>query len=293
MMNIRCLSSTGVFIIVTGLSSPFPLNGQSDSSKQRFFSDLEKTLRSDYLLCTGDSADRSLDELMRWRREIDSVIAGDDYPVIVRTFTEETGIPAAAARPCEIVRWMQRTARQIRETAQFLSDERDSAIERHNDSLYLLHELAGVKSAAYDLATIPFGLSQRSVRILMRRGNMAPPAGNEAVLICDSLLLGIMAFKAAFHFSKEKHYWCYELESSSCSLDSLDTWARPMMDYLAAEIEKRTSRPPDHIYRIGRFDIVPGRLSICKLWNFQSATAYVGLARAKNRFYAKTIVQSK
>ncbi|MBN1578370.1 MAG: hypothetical protein JW913_17545 [Chitinispirillaceae bacterium] len=285
----RRISSTVLYTWLCLL--PLQLHSRTDTAGGEFFTDLEKILRSDYLLCTGDSTERSLDELIRWRQTIDSATSGDDYPVIVRKFTEETGISAANARPCEIVRWMQRFEQQIRETYRFLSDERDSAIQRHDDSLFLLHELESVIRSAWDLVAIPFGLSLRSVRILMRRSNLAPVTASGATLMCDSLPVGIFAFNAAFHFSKDDRYWCYELESSSCNLDSLDTWARPMMDYLAAEIEKRTSQPPDHIYRIGRFDIVPGRLSICKLWNFPSATAYVGLARANNRFYAKVIVQ--
>ncbi len=268
------------------------ISAQTDSTKQEFFNDLEKNLRSDYLLCTGDSAARTLDELITWRRSIDSAIAAADYPMIVRKFTEETGIPAADARPCEVVRWMQKMEEQLRETSSFLTEARTRATQRRNDSLFLMKELESVKRASYDLAEIPFNLSQRAFRIMARRNRLSI-TDEGSVLRCDSVPLGMFAFKAAFHFSRDGRYWCYEIESPTCSPDSLDTWARPMMDYIAAFLETRSSVPPDHIYRIGQLDIVPGRLAICKLWSFHLATAYVGLARTKNRFYAKAIVRGQ
>ena len=294
-MNKKIVRACKIITFVGFCILPSVLFGQIDTTEGRqFFTDLEKTLRTDYLLCTGDSAARTLDELIEWRRSIDSIIAGAEYPVIVRKFTEETGISAADARPCEIIRWMESVERQYDETSRFLAVERDNLLRRRNDSLYLLHELAGAQRAAYDLAAIPFGISRHSVVLLAQRGKLSPITGAKGTpVVCDSVPIGIMTFKAAFHFLKDDRYWCYDLESETCSIDSLDSWARPLMDYLAAHIETSTSRPPDHIYRVGLFDIVPGRLSICKLWNFESATAYAGFARVKNRFYAKAIVQSK
>ncbi len=282
-----------LFFFVIYVSYLPPCAG-TDTTESHFFSDIENTIRSDYRLCTGDSTAVSIRELIEWRRSLDSIIESALYPEIVREFTRETGIAAADARPCEIIKWMKSKELERQETGRYLSDERRKLLEQYSDSVYLLHELAGVKRAAYDLASIPFGLSRRSVIILARRSNFSPDEGSESMpVVCSSVPLGMMSFKAAFHFTKDNRYWCYELESGTCGLDSLDSYARSMMDYLAAYMEKSTSQPPAHIYRVGMLDIVPGKLSICKLWDFESAVAYIGLAREKNRFYAKAIVKLK
>ena len=267
---------------------------RTDSTRQQFFDTLATTLHADYRLCTADSSPRQLVFLLKWRQSIDSAVAGADYPAIVRKFSDETGIRAADARPCEIIQWMREFENRRQENVDYLSAERDSLIQIHNDSLYLVHELQSVTARGYDIAGIPFGLPQQALLLLARRNRLVPLVKNPGdAIIFDSIVAGRKPCRAALHFSTENRYSWYELESSTCGTDSLDFWMRPMMDSIAADLEKRTSQPPDHIYRVGRFDIVPGRLAICKLWEFSDAFAYVGLSRIGNRFYAKAIVRAK
>jgi hypothetical protein len=269
------------------------LQAQEDTARKPFFDSLETVLRADYRLCTADSSLRSLSDILKWKRAIDSISESTDYPVIVRQFSEETGIRPADARPCEIVRWLLSVEKQVQESARFLEEEHSRAIQKYNDSLRLARELAGTVRAPYDLKAIPFGLSLAGFTTIAARNNLPPVEKEGMVVRCDQFPVGVMSFKAAFHFNRDERYWCYELESAAFGYDSLDTGARPMMDFLAARIEAATGKAPDHIYRVGQFDIVPGRLSICKYWNFDKAVAYVGLARTANRFYAKTIMQMK
>jgi hypothetical protein len=280
-------------VIIALLNSAGAVNSVSDTSRQQFFDTLETRLRDDYLLCTDDSSTLTLNELMAWKRSIDSVVSRIDYAAVMKDFSKETGIKLSDARPCEVVAWMKRVEEQNKTTTQLLSDERDKRIRWHNDSLYIAHELISIPQKKYDLAGLPFGLSQRGFLILAQRNGVPSLIDDGAVLRCDSFSVGMMQFKAAFHFTKGKKYWCYELESRTCGIDSLDQVARAIVDYLATHLEVAASQPPDHIYRVGMLDIVPGRLSICKIWNLLDATAYVGLARTGNRFYAKMIVKSK
>jgi hypothetical protein len=271
----------------------FSAVAEIDSTHEEFLTELEATMRADYRLCTGDSSQPTLKELVTWHQSIESIISSPDYPVIVRKFSEETGISPADARPCEIVLWVREAERQAEETSRLLLTERKRLILEKKDSLYLTRELAGVKKALYDFAGIPFGLSKRSFLAMAKQNELAPVYEEGKIVRCDSAAIGIYTFKAAFHFNRHDRYWCYELESETCGADSIDLWARGLLEYMAGHIETSTQSEPDHIYRIGQFDIVPGRLAICKLWSFDRAAAYVGLSRSKNRYYAKTIVKSK
>ena len=280
-----------ICLFCTGMLTETPATDRS--VRKKYFDDLEATLRADYRLCTGDSSDLSLDDLMAWRRTIDSILTDSAYPTIITKFTRETGIRPSDARPCEVVNWMKREEEQIEASSRLLSDERTVLIKLHEDSLYLAHELEEIGKAVYDFLGVPFGLSKRGFLIRSRQQDFPKLLDNGRVLVCDSIRVGNMSFKAAFHFTGDNKYWCYEFESESCSIDSLDIRARALADYLGAYLETVSSHPPDHIYRIGMLDIIPGRLSICRFWNFPGATAYAGLARSGNRFYAKLIVRSR
>ena len=270
-----------------------PVSAQADTLRREFFDSLEIQLLADYRLCTSDSSARPLDFLLKWKKSIDIFSESDNYPSIVKKFTAETGMRPADARPCEIYRWFNMTASELRESSRLLDDQRTRDIQEYNDSVNLVHELAGSIRAPYDIKSIPFGLSARAFSSMAKRNGLPPLALEENIFRCDNFPVGVQSFKAAFHFNRDGRYWCYEFESETFGFDSLNTGARQMMDFLSAQMEMKTEKSPDHIYRVGQFDIVPGRLAICRLWNFDNAMVYVGLARAANRFYAKTIVQSK
>lgn len=285
-----------IVVLILLFCAVFPLfaSGEGDDaeSADRFFSDLENNLISDYRLCTGDSSELSLDDLLQWRQSIDSITAEPDYSLMVRKFTEETGIAASTVRPCEIVRWMSELERRINETEDFLALQRTKAENRHHDSLKLARELSALVIQPYDFAPFPFGLSQQSFMVLARQKDIPAQVDRPEIVSYGQVMINTVECRSAFHFSSDDRYWCYELESVDCALDSLEIGARRYAQIIAADFENRVQRSPDHVYRVGRFDIVPGRLAICLLWNFPEATVYVGLARSVNRFYAKMIVRS-
>ncbi|MBN1756796.1 MAG: hypothetical protein JW863_00675 [Chitinispirillaceae bacterium] len=283
---LRC---TAVLLVLLS----YPATAEIDSTKQVFLDSLELTLRNDYRLCSGDSALRPLDELLKWKKTIDRICTDTTYPAIIRKFAAETGINPVDVRPCEIIRWYQDIEAQSMESTRLLELERKKAIAGYKDSIRLEKELRGTIRAPYDLKGIPFGLSQRCFITIAKRNGLPPLINEERIFRYDNFPFGIHRYKAAFHFNSDKRYWCYELESPTVVFDSLNAAARPQVDYLAAQLESATGRGPDHVYRVGQFDIVPGRLSICRMWNLDHAVAYVGLARTGNRFYAKTIVQAK
>jgi hypothetical protein len=268
---------------------------QSDSTADQndFFDELEASLRTDYRLCTGDSSIRSTEELLEWRNAIDSISKSDEYPTIVRKYLEETGIHPSDARPCEIIQWMKQVEKEIRETSELLEQQRKQVLQQKKELLVLRKELAGLTPAPYDIGSLPFGISRTGFELLHKNDSLPPYTREGRVLRCDSITLGDITCKCAFHFNSHDRYWCYELESPTFSYDSLDTGARAFADAMATFMKIKTNTPPDHIYRIGRFDIIPGRLANSRIWNFPGASVYIGLARIKNRYYAKTIVQQR
>jgi hypothetical protein len=50
---------------------------------------------------------------------------------------------------------------------------------------------------------------------------------------------------------------------------------------------------PDHIYRIGRFDITQGHLTVERLWNTKQISAFVGIATYHYKYYGKAVVVAK
>lgn len=274
--------------------SDSPVNpGDSPADDSDFFNELEESLRTDYLLCTGDSTIRSTKELLEWRNAIDSITKSDDYPTILRKYLEETGIHPSDARPCEIVQWMEHIEMEIRKTSALLERKRKQVLQQKRELLLLRKELVGLTPASYDIGSLPFGISRTGFELLYKNDSLPSYTVNRRVLYCDSMTLGDFTCKCAFHFNRDDRYWCYELESPTFGYDSLDSGARRFVDTMATYMKDKTNTPPGHIYRVGRFDIVPGRLANCQVWNFPSASVYIGLARIKNRFYAKTIVQQR
>lgn len=279
------------FLLAAGAG--VPTSAQPDSAQRKFFMEQEKILQNDYRLCSGDSTKRSTPYLLQWKKQIDSLTTSPDYPTVIRKFALETGLSPQNVRPCEIALWVKKVAQEIEESTTLLAERRADEIKRRHDSLFVSHELVTTTSAPYDIKGIPFGISLRSFTIMAAQAGLNKFSSSEHVLRYDSLQLGTLVVNAAFHFSKENRYWCYELESALFPSDSLDSQARPVCNHMARQLTKIANREPDHIYRVGRYDIIPGRLAICNLWSFKEGTVYVGLARNSQNYYAKTIVQEK
>jgi len=275
---------TLVLLICTGIQA------QLDSARQQALDGIIANLRSDYRLCTGDTSDISDNTLLHWHKNIDSIITGSDYGTIAKKYFQETGLSPANVRPCEIIRWMQDSERSLQEYSTILSEAKDTILQRRDDSLHLQAELAKNSRAAYDLLGIPFGISRRAFRIMMQTRKTGNAMETGTFIRYDSVPFGNYSYRVAFHFSNDGTYQSYEIESNTCDFDSLNTGARPRLNTIATEFEKMVNIPPDHIYRVGQFDIVPGRLAICRQWIFPAATAYFGLGRNGSRFYAKAIV---
>lgn len=275
------------FIILSAIF--FNLFSQENSDSQ-FFSELEKKLLQEYRLCTGDSLP-SRKALLKWKSDISFVTESKEYPELVKMYANETGLDPLYVHPCHIINWPIQRLREKKEAAALLEQSKNTILRKKADSLYLHQELSKNTAKSYQFDNIPFGITKKGFMILADQFRNLTEEGNSVIV--DSILLGSLILKGAFHFDRNGLLIQYELESETSPLDSLDLWIRPQADSIAAFMERKIGRTADHYYRVGRFDITQGRLAILKLWNFPEATVYAGLATSNYRYYAKLIVKSK
>lgn len=274
-------------------SLPCTSRAELDSSQSALLDTIDANLRSDYRLCTGDSSELSVAALLEWRKKLDKTITSTNYAAITKKYFKETGLSPADVRPCEIIAWITAHEEEMNSYAALLDESRDTIQQRRDDSLSMAADYAKNPEAPFDLLGVPFGITRRSFMTRAATLRHYTFIDRGLLVVVDDFPGDCSTCSVAFHFTSDSIYRAYEMESEMCAFDSLNTRARPIMVCMASQLEARTATPPDHIYRVGQFDIVPGRLAICRLWTFPNANAYIGLARSGNSFYAKTIVQQK
>ncbi|NLD98374.1 MAG: hypothetical protein GX640_00740 [Fibrobacter sp.] len=261
----------------------------NEDSSRVFYSNVELSIQQDYWLCTGDSIRLSRADLIKWKTGIDSITDSENFKMLVRSFSEETGLNPSDARPCEIIAWKKNRDKQKQEHDLIYKESERIHSQKKADSLFIIEELNGKVSRPFDFHEIPFGVSKRCVQLLGELKKI-PFTETDDYLQIDSVYIDGQKLRAAFFFDQNQKYCRYELESLSGPLDSLDWWIRPRADSIRTYFQKRIGSAPDHSYRTGRFDIVQGRLAITDLWNLKDASVYVGLATYKYRYYGKAVV---
>ncbi len=277
------------FLIII-LSATFSVPFSQKDSDSLFFSELEKNILQEYLLCTGDSLP-SRKALLKWKSNINFLTESQDYPALVKKYAKETGINPIDALPCEIINWSIQQLRGKNEAAEILEQSKRQILSKRADSLYLHQQLSKNPAKPYQFENIPFGITKKG--FMLQTEQFRNLTDDQNSVIVDSIILGSLVLKAAFHFDRNGLLSQYELESACAPLDSLDPWVRPQADSMAAFMQRKIGSVADHSYRVGRFDITQGRLAILKLWNLPEASVYAGLATSNYRYYAKLIVKSK
>lgn len=287
------MSHKHIFLIVVAFTLAISAGSvvtEKDSTRE-FFSDIEKAILKDYHLCTGDLAIPSRKVLLKWISENNFITESENYPDLLKKYANETGINPADARPCEIVNWASQQLREKRDAEILLQRSQKLVASRRADSIYLHIALTENHLKAHHFSGFPFGIDQKAFRLLAAKKNISLIDKNTS-LFADSIKIGSHLFSAAFHFDRNGKFSKYELESKSAPLDSLDLCIRPLADTLAFYMLEKVGDPPDHTYRVGRFDITQGRLAILQMWNLPEAAIYVGLSTFDYSYYAKLVVIS-
>ena len=55
-------------------------------------------------------------DLIKWKTGIDSITDSENFKMLVRSFSEETGLNPSDARPCEIIAWKKIVINRSRNT---------------------------------------------------------------------------------------------------------------------------------------------------------------------------------
>lgn len=255
-----------------------------------FFDTLESSLRQQYIRCTGDSSEVSSTEIRLWEKKLQLFMENDSFPMVAKSFFSETGLSPENVYLCELINWYQNRTSQRDEFAEVLADDLQKREKRKADSLKIVEICKHSQVSPFDFKGIPFGLSKENF-LMMLEWKLPLKYENRGKFIqCSDVPFGNLIVSAAFDFDKDGHYRMYEIECDGGPLDSINTVIRNEVKLLGEHMESTSGMAPDHIYRIGRFDITQGRLTVERLWNSDPVTAFVGIATYKYHYYGKTVV---
>jgi hypothetical protein len=255
-----------------------------------FFDTLESSLRQQYIRCTGDSSEVSPTEIMLWKKKIQLFMEKDSFPIVAKSFFAETGLSPEDIYLCELINWYQNRTSQRNEYAELLADDLQKREKRKADSLKIIEMCKSVQASPFDFEGIPFGLSKENF-LLMLEWKIPVKYENRGKFIqCSSVPFGNLIVTIAFDFDKDGCYRMYEIECSGGPLDSINSAIRNEVKLLGEHIESTSGIAPDHTYRVGRFDITQGRLTVERMWCSKPITAFVGIATYQYHYYGKAVV---
>ncbi len=263
-------------------------NAGSNSSDSLFFTDIENQLRRDYQICTKDSSNVSMKQILQWKKDIDSITQSPEYSSIVKEFYVINKNDSKAL-PCQIVLWYRN---QLQSKHRFDSLSLVKKLKEDgqiSDSLVISAELTKVRKMTYDYKNIPFGISKKAFLFIAKNAGLTPLI-DEGKFICYENSDDSVFKSVAFHFDNKGKFFSYEIESISLPLDSVDSHIRVYLDKLTMYFQKKLNQNPQQSNYIGNFEIVQGQLSISKMWVVQNTKIYIGIAAFNDRYYAKAII---
>jgi hypothetical protein len=255
-----------------------------------FFDTLEVSLRQQYIRCTGDSSEVNSTEIRFWKKKLQLFMENDSFPMIAKNFFSETGLSPGDVYLCELINWYQNRASQRNEFAEVLADDLQKREKHKADSLKIVDIYKSVQSSPFDFKGIPFGLSKENFLLLLEWKTVLKYENHGKFIQCKDVPFGKLIVNAAFHFDKDGYYRMYEIECNGGPLDSINTAVRKEVTLLGEHMENISGTAPDHIYRIGRFDITQGRLTVERLWNKEPVSTFVGFATYRYHYYGKVVV---
>ncbi|HEX2959317.1 MAG TPA: hypothetical protein VHO70_20960 [Chitinispirillaceae bacterium] len=255
-----------------------------------FFDTLESSLRQQYIRCTGDSSEVQTTEIRLWKKKLQLFMENDSFPIVAKSFFSETGLSPEDVYLCELINWYQNRATQRGEYAQLLADDLKKREIRKADSLKIVNIYKNAQTSPFDFNGIPFGLSKENFLLVLEWKTSMKYENRGKFIQCSDVPLGSLMVAVAFHFDKDGYYRMCEIECNGGTLDSINTAVRDEVTLLGKHIESTSGIAPDHTYRIGRFDITQGRLTVERLWSRYPISAFVGIATYRYHYYGKAVI---
>jgi hypothetical protein len=277
------------FFLLTSII--IPVSGVDDAQTGVFYQKRLDQLRTEYRNCTGDTTRMDSVSVTHWKTGLDEWLVTPQKDSVSKLYERTTGIKDGIG-PCELYVWFMNrkdAAQNEFEADSMALSQRKKLIE---DSLYLKEQLQTHPRSKADFYNIPFGITKRSFMLLFFDRFTDMVMDDYDRLVIKGFMIDNTPYDAAFYFGSYDSLQWYQIETPSFSSDSLDLSVRPLAEKLSVWVEK-TLGHPDHIYRIGFFDIVQDRPCPYKTWSTDNYDVYVGLATYKYRYYAKTVVIAK
>jgi len=245
-------------------------------------------LRTEYLICTGDTTTLTMPQLNKWKRTMDSLIADNGYKEKFDSYVRATGLRPQDVKPCEPVIFFERFERQLAEMDNFVETQRKRREKTYRDSMSIVTGLKKLKPCTTNILGIPAGISKEVLLLILARDSIKSTQTPDFLRV-DSVEFEGMVFTAALYFDERGRYYKYEMETKALAAQELDKTVREWANLLAKAYEKRLGLAGRR-NRIGFHDIRQGQLSISMAWRGTNPTVLVGLAVHNNLYYAKTVV---
>jgi len=245
-------------------------------------------LKTEYLICTGDTTTLTMNELKKWKRTMDSLVADKGYKEKFDSYVRATGLRRQDVKPCEPVIFFERFEKQLAEMDNFVETQRKRREKSYRDSMSIVTGLKNLKSHPTDILGIPAGISKDVLLLIFARDSIKSKETPEFLRV-DSVEFEGMIFTVALYFDERGRYYKYEMETTALAAQELDKTVREWADQLSKAYEKRLGLAGKR-NRIGFHDIKQGQLSIQTAWRGTNPAVLVGLAVHNNLYYAKTVV---
>lgn len=275
-----------VFILLA--ANAFAIEYEEQDS---FFVDLEKNLINEYRLCTGDERTTDLDSLIRWKKSITLRTEIPGYKKILKEFILHTGM-VKEVLPCQVLKWHLDRMKYLRNREDSLNKALLKKSDYSVDSIRVHLELKNNPVSPFDFESIPFGLSKKVFKNVFTTRLSYPLIDKRSYLLVEHFPIKDTPFLVKFHFTRDKRYYKYEVEGYSFSGDSLNKVVRPQATLLKEIMEQKIG-PPDHIYRIGYFDIKSGILTPYAKWERETHSTVIGLSIKDIRYFTRETVTNK
>jgi len=284
LLKINFLTLTVIIIAAVCASAAPSSNPKSLAAKDS--ADYE--LRTEYLICTGDTTTLTMPQLNKWKKSMDSLVADRGYREKFNSYVRATGLRPQDVKPCEPIIFFERFERQLAEMDKFVETQRLRKEKSYRDSMSIVNGLKNLKPCTTNILGIPAGISKEVLLLIFARDSIKSTETPE-FLRMDSVEFEGMVFTAALYFDERGRYYKYEMETKALAAQELDKTVREWANQLSKAYEKRLGLAGKR-NRIGFHDIKQGRLSIQTAWRGTNPTVLVGLAVHNNLYYAKTVV---
>lgn len=260
------------------------VNANDDTSTEKYLTEVETSLRRQYVECTGDLSVLPLKRILAWKERFDSLCQTQSYAYIRSQYAihGDTGNPIA---PCRFFTWY--------DSFLLASDHQAASMRAHQaESLYIFNDQLSNPASPYDYRKYHFGIGTKTLGVLVRADLHTEIVDSISSWRIASAPIAGQMLPLALLISPKNIYYGYAAQCDSWPVDSLDTRVRSDAASLAKALTSEFGAPDDS-FLVGRNDLANNRLTILRRWQNGSCSAIVGICMHGYRYAAKIVVVDK